>query len=155
MRRKEREITDSEEIADIISRADVCHLAFSDNNSPYIIAMNFGFIDAKPPLIYFHCANEGRKIEILKRNNRVAFMFDTDHQLVNGTRACDFSMKYSSVAGTGEIYIVKSEEEREEGLNIIMKHYSGKGDFKFDPSTMNRTTILKLVASSITGKKTG
>ena len=155
MRRKEREITDSEIIADIINRSDVCHVAFSDNNSPYIIAMNFGFIDARPPLVYFHCANEGHKIDVLKRNNKVAFMFDTDHQLVTGARGCDFSMKYSSVAGTGEIYIVESEEEREKGLNSIMKQYSGKSDFIFDPATMTRTTILKLVVFSITGKMTG
>jgi len=36
---------------------------------PYIVPMNFGYEMADGALsLYFHCANEGRKINIIKKN---------------------------------------------------------------------------------------
>jgi len=152
MRRKEREIIDPAIIDGIIARSDVCRLALVDGNKPYIVAMNFGFKRGEPPVIYFHCATSGRKMDIIESNNNACFLIDTDHKLVAGDRACDFTMKYSSVAGTGTISVVSSPEERETGLNTIMKHYSGKDDYSFNPETMARTTILKLEISEISCK---
>ena len=42
MRRKDREITDFDEIVSIIKRCDVCRLALNDEEFPYIVPLNFG-----------------------------------------------------------------------------------------------------------------
>ena len=42
MRRYDREITDKNEILEIMSRCDVCRLAFNDGDYPYILPLNFG-----------------------------------------------------------------------------------------------------------------
>ncbi|MDF2587373.1 MAG: pyridoxamine 5-phosphate oxidase family protein, partial [Anaerocolumna sp.] len=44
MRRTDREITDLNQIVDIMKRCDVCRLAFFDKEYPYIVPLNFGLI---------------------------------------------------------------------------------------------------------------
>ena len=78
MRRKEKEIKDRKEIISILQKAKICRIGLSENNKPYIVPMNFGY---KEGCLYFHCANEGRKIGIIKKNNNVCFEIDTDHKI--------------------------------------------------------------------------
>jgi len=153
MRRKEREITTIDKIEAIIARCDVCRIAMTDENTPYIVTMNFGYSGGVQKKLFFHSAGEGRKIDIIRKNNHVCFEMDTDHVLTSGMEACDFSMKYSSVVGWGNIFFVTDKQEKEEGLNTIMKHYSERTTFNYKQDVVDRTTILKLVIKTMTGKK--
>jgi hypothetical protein len=153
MRRKEREITGIDEIEAIISRCDVCRIALADDNIPYIVTMNFGYSGGEDKKLFFHSAGEGRKIDMIRRNNHVCFEMDTDHALKSGTKACDFSMKYSSIVGWGDIFFVNENEEKRIGLNSIMRHYSNQTEFTYKQTVFKKTTILKLVIKTMTGKK--
>ena len=153
MRRKEREITGTSEIESVISRCDVCRIAFSDNNVPYIVTMNFGYSGGAEKSLYFHSAWEGRKIDLIGINNYVCFEMDTDHNLVTGPEACDFTMKYSSVVGWGKIEIITDEKEKEAGMNSLMQHYSNRKEFTYSGSVFKRTSVLKLVIETMTGKR--
>ena len=74
MLRKDREITDLDRIQEIISRSEVCRLAFFDEGYPYILPMNFGFERVEDTFVlYFHTALRGKKLELLKANNPVSF----------------------------------------------------------------------------------
>jgi len=68
MRRKEKEITDSAEIEQIIRKARVCRLGLVDDREPYVVPVCFGY---EKNAFYFHCAPEGRKIELIKKNNHI------------------------------------------------------------------------------------
>jgi nitroimidazol reductase NimA-like FMN-containing flavoprotein (pyridoxamine 5'-phosphate oxidase superfamily) len=153
MRRKEREITAIDEIEAIIGRCDVCRIAMTDENTPYIVTMNFGYTGGVQKKLFFHSAGEGRKIDIIRKNSNVCFEMDTDHDLTGGNEACDFSMKYSSVVGWGNIFIISDDEERREGMNSIMKHYTNRTEFMYKQDVFSRTTILKLEIKTMTGKK--
>jgi hypothetical protein len=153
MRRKEREITDIAEISSIISQCDVCRIALSDNNIPYIVTMNFGFTGESGNKLYFHCAREGKKLEIIRKNSFVCFQFDTDHQLEQGENVCDFGMSYRSVVGWGNIKIIIEEEEKKRGLDNIMSHYSDRVEFTYNQAVLNRTIVLRLDISEMKGKK--
>ncbi|MCU0461255.1 MAG: pyridoxamine 5'-phosphate oxidase family protein [Bacteroidales bacterium] len=152
MRKKNKEVTDIQEIERIISRADVCRIAFADMNTPYIVTMNFGYSGGEKKYLWFHCANEGRKLDLIRKNNYVCFEMDTDHDIVEGSLACDFSMKYSSIVGYGYISIVDDPDEKKKGLNQIMFHYTGKKDFSYKPEILAITTILRLEITELTGK---
>ncbi len=152
MRRKERGIKDINDLELIIQKSDVCRIAIFDKETPYIVAMNFGYIRANPSKIYFHCANSGKKIDLIKLNNNVCFQMDTDHQLMTGDKACNFGMAFKSVVGQGKIYIIEDEKEKKDGLNIIMKHYTGKDDYTFEERTFKNTTVLKLEINHLSGK---
>ncbi len=43
MRRKDKEIKDIGEIEFIINKSKVCRIALSDNDSPYIVPVCFGY----------------------------------------------------------------------------------------------------------------
>lgn len=152
MRRHDREITRKTELEEIISRADVCRIALANDNMPYIITMNFGY-SGETGTLYFHCASEGRKIEMIKQNNLVCFEMDTDHFISGGERGCDWGMKFSSILGYGKIFIVSGEEEKIKGLNHIMAHYAGDKQYSFDSGILMQTTVLRLEISEITGKR--
>jgi nitroimidazol reductase NimA-like FMN-containing flavoprotein (pyridoxamine 5'-phosphate oxidase superfamily) len=106
MRNTEREIKDREEILSIMKEAQVCRIAFSAENIPYIVPMNFGYQDN---CLYFHCAREGKKLDIIHENNQVCFEIDINDELVKKTeRLCSWTTKYRSVIGFGKAFIIEN-----------------------------------------------
>jgi uncharacterized protein len=153
MRKKEREVNDNESIELIISNSDVCRIAFASDNMPYIVTMNFGYSGGDQPCLYFHCANEGRKLEMIKKNNYVCFQMDTDHKIYGGEKGCDWGMRFSSVVGYGKISVVDDQLSRKKGLDCLMKHYTCDQNFTYVEEVLVRTTILRLDITEMTGKK--
>lgn len=153
MRRKEREITGIAEIESVISDSDVCRIAFADGNTPYIVTMNFGYAGGKNPRMFFHCATSGRKLEMMKKNNYVCFELDTGHEIYKGEKGCDWGMKYSSVVGYGNLYMVEDDTEKRSGLDHIMNHYGGTGVYDYDDHVLAGTVVLRLEIIEMTGKR--
>ncbi len=153
MRKKEKEVSDINAIESIISASDVCRIAFADGNIPYIVTMNFGYVAGIEKRLYFHCANEGRKLDMVRKNNYVCFEMDCDHRLIEGNMACEFTMKYMSVVGYGYISIVKEYGEKIEGFNSIMSHYTKRAGPDYDERIFEKTIILRLDIQEITGKR--
>jgi len=151
MRRKDKEITDYSEIEAIIQRAQVCHLALFDKDFPYVIPLNFGYQDG---CLYFHSAKEGKKIELLRKNNRVSFEFDIDLAIEMTDKACNWTTKYRSVIGYGRAKIIDETAAKREALNILVKHYSGK-TFNYFPEAIADTLIIQVTIESMSGKKSG
>ncbi len=153
MRRKDRQVLDPQQIDSIIQKADVCRIAFADGNTPYIVAMNFGYRRGNPSQLFFHCANTGRKIDLIHKNNYVCFQMDTDHILVPGEIACDYTMTFQSIVGYGHIHIVKNLDEKIDGLNVLMNQYTEKQDWTYSNEMLKRTTVLRIDIESISAKK--
>lgn len=149
MRKEEREIKDRKMIDDIIRRCCVCRLAMSDDGQPYIVPLNFGYDGSN---LYFHCAPEGKKIDIIKRNNRVGFEFDILHEIVKAEKACDWSARYESVVGSGIAEIVDNQGNKKEALASIMRQYGSDADY-FPEKTMEKTLILRVQILEISGKR--
>jgi nitroimidazol reductase NimA-like FMN-containing flavoprotein (pyridoxamine 5'-phosphate oxidase superfamily) len=149
MRRKEKKITDKSEIKSIIRNSMVCRLGLVDDSSAYVVPLCFGLKDSS---LYFHSATEGRKIEILKRNSQVCFEFDNTLEIQAGKTACDWSMQYRSVIGYGQASFVNDPEEKRRALDIIMAQYAD-GAFEYSDKAMDKTLIIKIDISSMTGKQ--
>ena len=75
MRRKDKELTDSKEIEGIVKKATVCRLGLMDEDEAYIVPVNFGY---EKNAIYFHSALKGRKIELIKKKEKVCFEIEAD-----------------------------------------------------------------------------
>ena len=153
MRRTDRIVKDAAELELIISRSDVCRVAFADNNYPYIVTMNFGYSGGEHPCFYFHCANEGKKLGMIRKNNLVCFELDTDHEIYEGENGCDWGMKFSSIVGYGRISVLVDRESRIHGLNAVMSHYSDRRGFSYDERVLGNTTVLRLDIEEMTGKR--
>ncbi|MEG1427524.1 MAG: pyridoxamine 5'-phosphate oxidase family protein [Oscillospiraceae bacterium] len=153
MRRKDKEITNPEEILRIIDSCEVLHLAMVDGDTPYIVPMNFGYTWEDEKLtLYFHGANEGRKLEILQKNSKVSFVMDCEHRLVTGELPCQYSYEYASVMGEGRAEMVTDPQEKMNAMKIIMKHLSGR-DFDFNERLISIVTLIRLPVDSYTGKR--
>jgi uncharacterized protein len=155
MRRNEREVTDRKEIIMVLKKALICRIAIHDKPYPYIVPLNFGVEDGEKIKLYFHCATEGKKLDLIRKNNKVSFEADSDTQIISGKTACRWSMLYRSVTGFGTIEVVNDPEERVSGLNLLMEHYSGNSVNEFDPAVFARTLILRLTVESLSCKKHG
>jgi len=118
MLRKDKEITDIMSIEEIINKAKVCRLALSLDDTPYVVPVCFGY---SAETIYFHSAKEGKKVDIIKKNKRVCFEFDIDHELVESEKACNWGMNFRSVIGFGKASFIENIEEKQEALGIIMQ----------------------------------
>ena len=154
MRRGEKEIKDKNVIEWILYEAQVCRIAFCDDNKPYIVPMNFGFKDNS---IFLHSANEGRKIDILNENKNICFEVDIENEIIESEVACNWGMKYFSIIGFGKAYFIGDIEEKKKALNIIMKKYS-KNDAKstkYHENTLKKTAVIKIEIKEITAKKSG
>lgn len=152
MRRKEREITDRTALDEIVHKALICRLAMCDGDQPYVIPLNFGY-DGNS--LYIHCAREGKKLDILKKNNRVCFEVDADHELVKGESACDWGFKAKSVIALGKAVLIEDGEEKRRALGIIMEHYGARPPYSYREKGFQKALIIKVDVENMTGKKLG
>ena len=151
MRRKDREIINKEQIWRIMQRCGVCRVAFHDAEYPYIGPLNFGIGKGEPLTLYFHCAAQGKKLDLMQRDRRVSFEMDCAHQLVTGDLACDTTMEYESVCGNGLLETCVGPE-KERGLARVMAHYCGEKPYEFDAVLLQHTVVLRLTVHTITAK---
>jgi len=151
MRKKEKEITDPAEIEQIIKQAKVCRLGLVDGSEPYVVPVCFGY---ENNAFYFHCAPEGRKLELIKNNNRVCLEIDTDVEITGAEKPCGWSARYRSVIGVGRAHILEDEADKIRGLTVLMRQFEGKGSaVEFEKA--DRTAVVRIDIENITGKKSG
>lgn len=152
MRRKQNEIINKQEMIDLIDECDVVRIGMSVDNVPYIVPLNFGYED---DTFYFHCAKEGRKIDMIKANPNVCFELDTHYGIIDtGDLACKWSIDYASIMGAGIMTFIEDTEEKRTALNILMKKYSGRDNFDYAPKMLEAVGVMKLEVTEMTGKRT-
>ena len=149
MRRREQEITQRSEIDEIISNSQVFRLAMVDGNKPYIVPLCLGY-DGKS--IFFHCTRDGKKTDLLKKNNNVCFEFEEVGDLEKSEKPCNWGIKYRSVIGSGKAVFLDDVEEKKKSLDLIMKQYTGK-PFEFEGRMVAGMTIVRIDIEEITGKR--
>lgn len=152
MRRKDREVCRREDLLAMISQCKVCRLGLWDGEEVYVVPLNFGYEERDGSLrLFFHCAREGRKLDILRSRPQAAFEMDGNHLLVEGTTPCQYSYSYCSVMGRGLVEIVEEDGEKIHALNRIMLHQAGR-QAAFTPAMARAVCVLRLNVKSISGK---
>jgi nitroimidazol reductase NimA-like FMN-containing flavoprotein (pyridoxamine 5'-phosphate oxidase superfamily) len=150
VRRRDKEITNREEIDAVIHTAEVCRLAFARDNEPYLVPVSFGY-DGKS--LFIHTAPKGRKLEFIEANNRVCFEFEANVELrADEGDACKWTFEFESVIGYGTISELKSAGEKARGLNQIMRHYSGR-EWEISDQASATTRVWRIEIESLTGKR--
>jgi nitroimidazol reductase NimA-like FMN-containing flavoprotein (pyridoxamine 5'-phosphate oxidase superfamily) len=151
MRRNDRELTELQDIISVIEKCDVCRLAFFDVEYPYILPVNFGWdVTGDRITLYFHGALEGKKYDLMEKNNKVSFEMDCSHRLVLTEDSKSCTMEYESVIGNGILEYV-ADEDKYNALCLIMKHYRAEA-FEFNQAVIPHTKVFKLTVTSLTGK---
>ena len=152
MTRRERQITDRNQILDILDRAGVLRLGLAVNNEPYVVPMNYGYtMEDGKLVIYLHSATRGKKLDMIRENPRVFFELDCDLIPFEGKVACQYGLSYSSVMGRGEARIVEDVEEKKKAMSILMKTQTRK-DFAFEDRLVSIVTVIRIDVAEYTAK---
>lgn len=154
MRRKEREIKDINELVKILSKTCVGTLSLGGGEYPYAVPLNFGFSENDGDFkVYFHCASEGKKIELIKKNPKVCFEVHTMEKITGeGDEPCVYSCAYESVIGFGCVRELTSYDEKKEALIKIMENCTGR-EFRFNENQTRGVTVFEIAFSEVTGKR--
>jgi nitroimidazol reductase NimA-like FMN-containing flavoprotein (pyridoxamine 5'-phosphate oxidase superfamily) len=149
MRKKEKEVTDISVMEAQLQKAEIMRLAFCDADEPYIVPVCFGYKEGK---IFVHSAKEGRKLEIIKRSNKVCFEVDA-YKIVKKELPCKWTIDYTSVIGLGDAILVDERERKREALDAIMAHYGALPPFEYSEVALAKTLILEIAVRSMTCKR--
>ena len=145
MRRSDREVKDLQKIREVFESSQCCHVGLCDDGKPYVLPLNFGYAEKDGHFtLYFHGANEGRKIDLLQRTHYACAELDCGFELHTADIACKYSAAFRSVIGEGPAEIITDPESKAAALSIIMSHYSKKTEWKFDPAMLAAVTVWKL-----------
>lgn len=151
---KKRDLTFKPELESIINKCQICNMAMVDEDGmPYVLPMNFGF---EEDYIYFHSAQTGRKIDVLRNNPNVCISFSTDEKLrwVNEEVACSWGMSYRSVLASGKVEFVDDFDQKEEALKVIMKAYS-EINFTFNAPAVRDVLVFRVKIEQLHGRAFG
>ena len=152
MRRKKNEVTDRQEMQDVIRASRVMRLALCLENEPYVVPMSFGYDDRA---LYFHCAAEGLKVDILRRNPRVCCLFE--HGLAfdsKGDNPCAWGFAYFTVIVHGEAARITDPAEKLAALQVITDQYSTNGE-RVPADKAEKVEVWKIGILEMTGKRAG
>ena len=146
--RKEKRQLNTEEISEILNRADYGVLSTVGADSyPYAVPVNYVYHQQK---IYFHCATTGHKIENIKHNANVSFCVVGEAKI----QSEKFTTGFNSVILFGQAKEVFTAE-KEEALIAILERFSpehmvkGKKQIK---AAWEQTKVIEITVEHISGK---
>ncbi len=117
MRRSDR-ATSSEKAWEILENADYMTLSMMGAEGvPYGVTLSFARVDNA---LYFHCANEGYKLDSLRKNPAVCVNAVRQQR----TKAEEFTVAFESAVAFGTASEVTEQEEKVRGLLAICKKYA-------------------------------
>lgn len=154
MRRKELEVTNPNQIEQIIQHCNCIRIGMYADDEMYIVPLSFGYEKKDDTYIfYFHSAKQGRKIEMLKQNPNVAFEMDCGYELSFVEDLNECSNAYKSIIGTGKITFLEDFDTKVHALTKLMEHYHPHREMHFNESLVQRTCVLQLEVTSLSAKQ--
>jgi nitroimidazol reductase NimA-like FMN-containing flavoprotein (pyridoxamine 5'-phosphate oxidase superfamily) len=150
VRRKDQEITDSAVLKMVLRSTKYVTIAMCMDNEPYLVSLSHGYDEAQNCL-YFHCADEGKKLVYLKANSNVWGQAVLDYGV---TDECDYA--YTSVHFKGTVSLIDDLREKQHGMEVMVRQLSEKPEkklAKIKPEKLDKTTMSRIDISYMTGKK--
>lgn len=150
IRRKDREIIDSDELKQVLKSTKYVTIALCMDNKPYLVSLSHGY-DEKRHCLYFHCADEGKKIVYLKANNNVWGQAVEDYGV---TDECDYA--YKSVHFKGKVSLIDFLKEKQHAIEVIVHQLSTTPEeklAKIKPEKLAKTNMGRIDITYMTGKK--
>lgn len=150
VRRKEREITDSAEMRQVLKTTKYVTIALSMKDEPYLVSLSHGY-DEEKNCLYFHCAPEGKKLVYAQANNRVWGQAVLDFGV---TEECDYA--YASVQFAGTMSMITDLQEKINAMNALVRQVSLNPEEKLAKITLgklDKTTMGRIDITYMSGKK--
>ena len=150
--KREREVTDINEIKAILDKSMIAHIGMVDGDEPYVVPMNYGYtIEDGKLILYLHSAQQGKKLDMIRANPHVFFEMDCDRIPFESKLPCQYGLSYYSVMGKGTASIVEDVEEKKQAMSILMKTQTAK-DFSFEDRLVSIVAVVRIDVSEYTAK---
>lgn len=120
-----------------------------DNGYPYGVPVSYAYANGK---IYFHCAKEGYKVDLMKADPHVAFTVVAQDDIIPE----DFNTLFLSVMAFGKVRLVDDPVEMREIHGYIIEKYSKgheENGAKYLDSSIADIYMVEITIDHITGKK--
>lgn len=153
MRRNKREVTDTEELKQILDRCQIVRIGAMDHEGMFVVPVNFGYEWKEELRLYFHSAKEGRKADAFRENPQVALEMDCGYEVITGDYACSYSAAYESIMGNGTVSLIEDEKEKERALTLLMNHVAPGVELTFRREMLSAAAVYCLTVSCFTGKR--
>jgi nitroimidazol reductase NimA-like FMN-containing flavoprotein (pyridoxamine 5'-phosphate oxidase superfamily) len=119
--------------------------------TPYGVPLNYVYVP-EDGAIYFHCARQGKKIDMIRQNPKASFAVVSQQSI----REERFITHYDSAVVTGTVSLVEDESEKRAALLRLCA--------RLTPSSLSQSgaviernlsavAILRLSIGSVTGKR--
>ena len=115
---------------------------------PYAVPLSLARKDEQT--FYFHCAPEGKKLDILQSNPHVCLSAVSKCKPTVGPKDGSFTLEFQSAIAFGRAELVTDEEEKREALRAIYQRFLPKHMDAFDAAverSMSRTAIVRITLS--------
>jgi nitroimidazol reductase NimA-like FMN-containing flavoprotein (pyridoxamine 5'-phosphate oxidase superfamily) len=148
--RQDREITDPEIMKSVLRTARYVTVALCMDNEPYLVSLSHGY-DEKRNCLYFHCANQGKKLTYALANNKVWGQAVQSYSVVD---ECDYT--YISVHFSGRLLIVSDAAEKQHAMEVMVRQVSPNPESKLamlKPEKLATTTMGRIDIEAMTGKQ--
>lgn len=155
MRRKDRMITDRDNIAELMKGCQIMRLGLYDQERgyPYVVPLNFGYEDHNDGIrVYAHCALSGYKLDLIKQHPKVCFEIDEPIEVATGDAPCDYTMKYRSIIGFGTAEVITDAAAKSHALDVIMKAHGVDAKGNYRESSISRVAIIQVDIIHFTAK---
>jgi nitroimidazol reductase NimA-like FMN-containing flavoprotein (pyridoxamine 5'-phosphate oxidase superfamily) len=150
VRRKDREITDSDAFKKVLKCTKYVTVALCMDDEPYLVSLSHGY-DETRNCLYFHCADEGKKLAYMEANCKVWGQAVLDYGV---TDECDYA--YTSVHFKGTVCLIDDLQEKQHGMEVMVRQLSGNPEeklAKIKPEKLANTTMGRIDIRYMTGKK--
>ena len=154
MRRKDREVTEIQEILHIVDEAKILHLGLMDEGYPYIVPMHYGYeFEDGTFVFYLHSAKEGHKLDLIQKDAHVCVELETNVELVSGGEVpCMYGAAFASVIGKGTAGLVEEESEKIKALELLMKNQTGRA-FEITGKMAESVEVIRVMVKEFTAKR--
>lgn len=148
MRLKDQQL-DAAEANEIMNRCTNGVLSINgDNGYPYGVPVSYAYADGR---IYFHCAREGHKVDLLKKDPHVSFTVVAQDDIIPE----DFNTLYISAIAFGRARLVDDPEEMRKIHGYIIDKYSKgheESGGRYLDSSISEIYMVEITVDHITAK---
>ena len=143
---------DKQKMEEILRTEAIGHLGLAADGEVYIVPLNHTYLQGR---ILFHCALEGKKLDMIRANPSVCFEVSRQEgrPAPHGDDSCN--IPFESVICWGRARIIEDLQERQDVLNAFQARYDSS-DKTRPPVSMERVKgcgAVEITVTRMTGRK--
>jgi nitroimidazol reductase NimA-like FMN-containing flavoprotein (pyridoxamine 5'-phosphate oxidase superfamily) len=138
------------EMEDILREMTLGFMGLSDDGQPYVVPLNYAYFDGR---ILFHCALDGKKLDVLRENPRVCF--SVARQEGDIRRHAQEDLCHSdcdSVLCYGRARIIEDLPERTTALNAFNRSFRPDAEL-LTAEDASGCYVVEIAVDEMTGRR--